>query len=406
MRILFVNRMASMERGGGETFDLEISRHLEKLGCQVTYLTGIPVFSGANIPIRHPRSFTVRTPYLGWVPWDVMKGGWRLKVADVAMFERAAARWAAAHENEFDVVQVCELPGFVHRWKAARHRVPVVIRLTAPNFYDPASAVPRADAVIASGTSMLKLKAGILPQVRNVSNAVDLDKFRPHPSDVRAREGVRDDQVVLLYVARFQAFKNHALLMDAFSRLAKVDDRFVLWLAGTGPIEAKMKDQCASLGLGGRVRFLGEVAYDVLPDTYAASDIKVITSEYESFCFTALEAMATGLPVITTDCGWVPGLIGDTVTPVQHQWFNDEDKGTARFPASAAGVRFRDVPGGRVVPRQDAASLVAAIRAFADDRALARRCGEWNRGKAERDHGWDSSAATLLSIYRELVKPA
>ena len=68
MRILFVNRMLSIERGGGETFDLEISRHLEELGCEVSYLSGLPLFSGARTPLSHSRSHTIRTPYFGWFP--------------------------------------------------------------------------------------------------------------------------------------------------------------------------------------------------------------------------------------------------------------------------------------------------------------------------------------------------
>lgn len=64
MRVLFVNRMASIERGGGETFDLEISRHLEKMGCEISYLSGLPLFGRAKTPIAHPRSFTVRSSTL------------------------------------------------------------------------------------------------------------------------------------------------------------------------------------------------------------------------------------------------------------------------------------------------------------------------------------------------------
>ena len=66
----------------------------------------------------------------------------------------------------------------------------------------------------------------------------------------------------------------------------------------------------ADLGVGDKVMFLGEVVYSDLPAIYRAADIKVISSDFESFCFAALEAMATGLPIVTTDCGWVPKLLG------------------------------------------------------------------------------------------------
>ena len=94
MKILFINRMASMVRGGGETFDLEIARHLAVEGCNVTFLSGIPLFSRAITPLRDRQNFTIRTPYFGWFPWDSVKGGWRLRLFDFWCFETAAVRWA------------------------------------------------------------------------------------------------------------------------------------------------------------------------------------------------------------------------------------------------------------------------------------------------------------------------
>ena len=157
MRILFINRMLSMERGGGETFDLEIARHLQQLGCDISFLSGIPVLGSAKI--RDPfssfkfqvSSFHLRSPCFNWFPWDKVKGGWRLRVADFRMFESRATSWVRRREQDFDVIQVCELPFFVARAKRQGVRVPIAMRLTAPNFYDPLGGMALADAVIASG---------------------------------------------------------------------------------------------------------------------------------------------------------------------------------------------------------------------------------------------------------------
>ncbi len=373
MRVLFVNRMASLERGGGETFDLEISRHLEQLGCEVSYLSGLPLFSGARTPIPHPRAFTVRTPNFTWVPWDVMKGGWRIRVADVAMFESAAVRWAERRASQFDIIQVCELPGFVHRWKARKNKVPVVIRLTAPNHYDPSNAVPKADAVIASGTSMEKLKNGPLPQVINVPNGVDTGMFHPHASDFRKAHGISPDALVFLYVARFQAFKNHRVLLDAFSSAHAQIPAARLVLVGSGPLRERAEQKAHELGIAESVLFLGEVAFKDLPDVYAAADIKVISSDYESFCFAAIEAMASGLPIVSTDCGWVPRLL--------------------------AGGQ-----GGDVVPVNNAPALADAMIRLGADPERRRAIGAFNRAKAVREHGWISSAGILLDVYKSLLR--
>lgn len=372
MRILFINRMLSLERGGGETFDLEISRHLGPLGCEVSHLSGIPVFGEARLPPAGPRWHTIRSPYLGWLPWDRMKGGWRLRVTDFKLFEGAAAKWAAAHADAFDLIQVCELPWFVSAWKAAGRRAPVVIRLTAPNFYDPSGGVGKADARIASGTSLARMREQGMTNVEDIPNCVDTDAFRPHASTFRLRHGIADDEFVAIYVARFQAFKNHEMLIRAFARFAAAFPRSRLLLAGSGPLQPLIRARCRELGVAPRVRFLGEVGFGDLPGVYAASDLFVISSDYESFCFAALEAMATGLPVVTTDGGWVQNL-------VQHG------------------------RGGVVVPVGDDAAFAAAMTELARDPARRAEMGRVNRGYVLANHRWEASAAKLLAIYRRLL---
>lgn len=368
VRVLFVNRMACLERGGGETFDLEISRHLAQAGAQVGFLCGAPLLRPAPLPVAGAR--TLRTPWLRRFPWDKVKGGWRVRQLEFEIFEWRAARWIARHAAEFDVVQVCELPNLVHWLKQRGVETPVVMRLTAPNYYDPRGGVDQADALIASGTSIQKLRELGLDVV-DVPNAVDADLFRPQPSDFRARHGIGRDEFVALYVARFQAFKNHALLLDAFAKLAQDHPVVRLVLAGSGPLRERCEQQAADLGLAEKVLFLGEVPYAELPAVYAAADVKAISSDYESFCFAALEAMATGLPVLTTDCAWVPRLVAD-----------------------GAGL---------VVPVGDVAAFAAGLKKLADNPALRQRMGATGRQQVLERHTWPASAEKLRELYRRIV---
>lgn len=371
MRVLFINRMLQIERGGGETFDLEISRNLERQAVEVSYLCGLPLSGGPRVPLVHPRAHAVRTPTFTWFPWDKVKGGWRLRVAEFAMFERAAIRWAAARQHEFDIIQVCELPGFVSGWKKAGHKTPVVIRLTAPNYYDPSGGVPAADAIIASGSSLEQLRARGLSRAVNVPNCVDGEHFRPGPSGVRAKHGIPADAFVVVYVARFQAFKNHRMLVDAFARVALDLPQAHLVLAGSGPLQPDVRAQVTRLGLHERVTFLGEVPFADLPAVYAASDLMAVSSDYESFCFAALEAMATALPLVTTDCAWVPNLI-------------------------------RPQNGGLVVPVADAGAFAKAVLQLARDPTERARMGQANRAHVLETYSWPASAAKLLAVYNGL----
>jgi len=371
LRILFVNRMASMVRGGGETFDLEISKHLERLGCRVSFLSGIPLCGAAKTPVRRARSFTVRSPYTGWFPWDKVRSGWRLRLADFWMFEKRAVAWARDRRQEFDVVQVCELPTFVHEWKRLGASVPVVIRLTAPDYVDEGGALAMADAVIASGATLEKVRRSVRPDCVDVPNAVDADVFSPNVTSFRRAHGISDDAFVVLYVARFQSVKDHKTLVNAYRRFAQHVPHSRLVLVGSGPLRGAVRAQCKAAGMASRVLFLGELPYEQLPAVYAGADLKVIASFYESFCFAALEAMAAGLPLVVTDTEWVPGLIGRE-------------------------------QGGAVVPIGDAAAMSEAMLHFARDPEARREKGAWNREKILREYRWETSARKLRELYARL----
>ena len=368
-RVLFVNRMACLERGGGETFDLEISRHLAQLGVHVTLLSGAPFWSAPPMPL--PGAHVLHTPWLKRFPWDKVKGGWRLRHAEFAWFEARAASWIRRHAGHFDIIQICELPGLVVRLKRSGLAAPMVMRLTAPNYYDPRGGVPLADALIASGTSIERLRERGLDHVRNIPNAVDAGRFRPQPSRFREERGIGADEFVALYVARFQAFKNHALLVDAFARVVRGRPASRLVLVGGGPLRERVEKQAADAGLADRVLFLGEVPFEDLPGIFAAADLKVITSDYESFCFAAIEGMSSGLPVLTTDCGWVPRLVAD-----------------------GAGV---------VVPVGDAEGFARAWLELADRPERRAALGARGREIVLERHTWPRSAEKLLRLYRELL---
>ncbi|MCU0780403.1 MAG: glycosyltransferase family 4 protein [Akkermansiaceae bacterium] len=369
LRVLFVNRMACLERGGGETFDLEISRHLAATGAEVTFLSGAPLFRAPPMPLAGAR--VLHTPWLRWFPWDKVKGGWRVRQLEFEWFEWRAARWVTRQAGEFDVIQVCELPNLVYWLKQRGVRTPVVMRLTAPNYYDPRGGVPMADALIASGTSIQKLRERGHADVTDIPNAVDPGLFRPQASGFRRQQGIPADDFVALYVARFQAFKNHAMLLEACGRFAKTHPAFRLVLAGSGPLRERTEQQARDLGIADRVLFLGEVPFRDLPAVYAAADVKVISSDYESFCFAAIEAMSAGLPVLTTDCGWVPRLVAD-----------------------GAGI---------VVPVGDADAFAVALRRLADNPALRQRLGAAGRQQVLERHTWPASAEKLRHLYHRLL---
>lgn len=369
-RVLFINRMAALERGGGETFDLEMARHLSKFGTvHITFLSGAPLCAPPVLPLQN--AHYLHTPWLRRFPWDKVKGGWRVRQLEFEWFEWRAARWVARHAGDFDIIQICELPNAVVWLKKRGVTLPVVMRLTAPNFYDPRGGAALADALIASGTSIAGLHEQGLSTVQDIPNAVAADIFKPQASDFRARHGLGPDEFVALYVARFQAFKNHALLLDAFAQLVQDHPASRLVLVGSGPLRKAIEQQATQLGVAEKLLFLGEVPFQDMPSIYAAADIKVIASDYESFCFAAIEAMASGLPVLSTDCGWVPRLIAD-----------------------GAGL---------ITPVGDADAFAAGLKKLAGNPALRHRLGAAGRDLVLARHTWPASAQKLNALYQHLL---
>ncbi len=149
-----------------------------------------------------------------------------------------------------------------------------------------------------------------IPPCPVVGNCIptDLYAFPKTPRAAwRAKEGFRDSDVLFGCVARFAPQKNHALLLQAFAQGPASDPRAHLVLSGAGSLLEPVKAQARGLGLANRVHFLG-IRTDI-PDVLAAMDAFVLSSDWEGNPLSVIEAMAAGLPTVSTAAGGVPELI-------------------------------------------------------------------------------------------------
>jgi glycosyltransferase involved in cell wall biosynthesis len=156
--------------------------------------------------------------------------------------------------------------------------------------------------------------------VAEIPNAIPTERYAPDPARRavwRSQHAVPRDALVFTCVAGLRPQKNHRLLLQAFAQAAPQLPDALLLLVGPpdrlAPAYAEsLKSLAQELGLGQRVRFLGSRA-DV-PDILRASDVFVLSSDYEGNPLSVLEAMAAGLPVISTAVGGVPELVQDGAT--------------------------------------------------------------------------------------------
>jgi glycogen synthase len=144
-------------------------------------------------------------------------------------------------------------------------------------------------------------------KTRVIANGVDESRMRLSAKEkqdlpaFRARWAAPDEKLVL-FVGRMVTEKGAQVLIDAAPRVLSAwpKARFVIVGGGwTGHLSA----QATALGLGNRVDFTGFVSEEDLRKLYGAADVAVFPSLYEPFGIVALEAMATGTPVVTSDVG-------------------------------------------------------------------------------------------------------
>lgn len=153
-----------------------------------------------------------------------------------------------------------------------------------------------------------------------VYNGIDMAAMQPRRvrQEVRRELGIDDDVPVVLMAARLHPQKNYPLFLDVAEKVrrSQPDVRFVA--AGEGPLRSEVDGWIRDRGLGDVVTVLG--GRSDVPDLMGMADIVLLTSDWEGFPNTLLEAMTVGRPCVATDVGGnaevvVSGQCGYLVSP-------------------------------------------------------------------------------------------
>jgi teichuronic acid biosynthesis glycosyltransferase TuaC len=142
------------------------------------------------------------------------------------------------------------------------------------------------------------------PKIRVHYTGLDQARFAPRDRKVeRAKLGVTGP--LILSVGALIPRKNQALLIEALNQLPGV----TLMLAGQGESEAHYRTLAVTFKVADRVRFMGGVAHDALPELFAAADVMALVSASEGLANAWVEALACGTPVVASNVGGAPELI-------------------------------------------------------------------------------------------------
>jgi glycosyltransferase involved in cell wall biosynthesis len=158
-------------------------------------------------------------------------------------------------------------------------------------------------------TAGVMLEPWLKRPVATISNGIHLVRFNPGNDPTPAQKAYKLPATpTLLFVGRLDKEKNVDVVLRA-ARVALAQADFHLVIAGHGAESAKLKKLANKLGLAEKVTFAGFVPDAILPSLYAAADCFVIAGIAELQCIVAMEAMASGLPILGARAVALPELI-------------------------------------------------------------------------------------------------
>ena len=171
---------------------------------------------------------------------------------------------------------------------------------------------------------------------------------------------------VFLFVGRLAAVKGPDLALRAFTKAAKEIPGIELLVIGDGPMRKELEDYCRKQEA--KVKFCGQIPYSDMPHYYRQANCLIISSRFEGLPNSLLEAMASGLAIVSFDVG-----------------------GVAEVLSPERGV---------LVPNGDEASLSKALASIAKNGALAGRLGTAAAAWARENLSWSRVASEYLAIYQ------
>jgi N-acetyl-alpha-D-glucosaminyl L-malate synthase BshA len=140
----------------------------------------------------------------------------------------------------------------------------------------------------------------ITKEIEVIRNFVDVNRFSRKPIDAFRKAIAPNGEKLLLHASNFRKIKRVTDVVRIFANIKKELPAKLLFV-GDGPERSTAEDLSRELGVCNDILFVGK--QEQMEDILAIADIFLLTSEYESFGLAALEAMAAGVPVISTDAG-------------------------------------------------------------------------------------------------------
>ncbi len=293
--------------GGSGVLATELGKALAQKGHQVHFITyQQPVRLNGFIPNIFYHEVQVPTyPLFDYPPYETALSSTMVDVIKNNHLDLMHVHYAIPHASTaYMAKKILEKEG---------KNIPVITTLHGTDItlvgrdktYAPvvAFSINQSDAITAVSNNLrdetYKIFA-IEKEIEVIYNFVDVQRFSRKPIDAFRKVIAPNGEKIILHASNFRKIKRVQDVVKIFYAITRVLPGKLLFV-GDGPERSTAEDLARELGIGDEIRFVGK--QEQMEDILAIGDLFLLTSEYESFGLAALEAMAAGVPVVSTNAG-------------------------------------------------------------------------------------------------------
>lgn len=386
------------EAGGQNVYVRQVGEALAQRGWHVDMFTRSASAQQPKIVEHGPRCRTIRLiagPET-FVPRDEIFGYASTFVEELLKFQqKSGIKYSLVHTNywisawvgmQLKKRQPLSQIHTYHSLGAVKYKsIPAIPMIATTRLAVEKTVLETAERIVATSPQEQEHMRSFVSskgQIQIIPCGTDIRRFGSIDKQAaREKLGIDQDAKVVFYVGRFDPRKGIETLVRAVgqSQLRGKENLKLIIGGGSRPGESdgierdRIEGIVAELGLGEITSFPGRLGGELLPAYYAAADVCVVPSHYEPFGLVAIEAMASGTPVVASDVG---------------------------------GLQFTVVPEvtGLLAPPQDDTAFAVAIDRILSNPEWRNQLGLQARARVEDKFSWDGVAHQLSDLYLKLQK--
>lgn len=296
--------------GGSGVVATELGKELALKGHEVHFITySFPVRLGSfKTNIFYHEVSVNDYPLFDYPPYELVLSSKLVDVVEHEKLDLLHVHYAIPHASAAYMARsILKKKGIKIPYITTLHGTDITLVGKDPSFESVITfAINESDAVTAVSESLrqdtydsFKIDNGI----EVIPNFIRMERYNKEKNMELRRRYAQDNERIICHISNFRPVKRIDDILHVFKKVNEEIPSKLL-LVGDGPERYRLESKCRELGICGKTKYLGKLRDT--SEVLAISDLYMLTSEKESFGVSALEAMASGVPVISSNTGGLP----------------------------------------------------------------------------------------------------